>query len=358
MLSSLTPIHPFFCKVHAHASMRKLISVVTGLLSLCAMAQSSHATVTTITNNVAWVDDSAPAGAILGSDGGDGWTWVSSNPNPVSGTLSSQSSVARGLHQHYFYGATAKVTVGAGDTLVTYVYLDPSNLPREIMVQWSDGSWEHRAYWGANLISYGTDGTASRRYMGALPAAGQWVRLEVPASQVGLEGQRINGMGSSKFDGRVTWDKTGTASTQAVAAAPSAPAAPAAEVVWSDDASPAGAVELTGGDNWNWTTSPAPVSGAKAHQSNLAAGLHEHFFNYAAATITPAAGEALFAYVYIDPANVPTEIMLAWNAARWEHRAYWGANSLNYGTDRTNSRRYMGAMPAAGQWVRLEVPAS
>jgi len=32
-----------------------------------------------------------------GSDNGDGWTWVSSNPNPVSGTLSSQSSVARGL---------------------------------------------------------------------------------------------------------------------------------------------------------------------------------------------------------------------------------------------------------------------
>jgi len=31
--------------------------------------------------------------------------------------------------------------------------------------------------------------------MGALPAAGQWVRLEVPASQVGLESTAIKGMG-------------------------------------------------------------------------------------------------------------------------------------------------------------------
>ena len=45
------------------------------------------------------------------------------------------------------------------------------------MLQWNDGSWEHRAYWGANTISYGSDGTASRHYMGPLPAAGQWARL-------------------------------------------------------------------------------------------------------------------------------------------------------------------------------------
>ena len=50
---------------------------------------------------------------------------------------------------------------------------------------------------GANLIPWGTDGTVSRRYMGALPAVGQWVRLEVPAAQVGLEGRTLNGMAFS-----------------------------------------------------------------------------------------------------------------------------------------------------------------
>ena len=42
-----------------------------------------------------------------------------------------------------------------------------------MMLAWAAGNWEHRAYWGANKISYGTDGTASRRYMGALPQTGQ-----------------------------------------------------------------------------------------------------------------------------------------------------------------------------------------
>jgi hypothetical protein len=101
------------------------------------------------------------------------------------------------------------MTVGVGDTLYAYVYLDPANPPSEVMLQWNDGSWEHRAYWGANSIAWGTDGTASRRYMGALPAAGQWVRLAVPASAVGLEGRTLNGMAFTLYNGRATWDQAG-----------------------------------------------------------------------------------------------------------------------------------------------------
>jgi hypothetical protein len=77
------------------------------------------------------------------------------------------------------------------------------------MLIWNDGSWEHRAYWGANLIPYGQDGTAGRRYLGPLPPAGQWVRLEVPASAVGLEGRVVSGMAFTLFDGRATWDYIG-----------------------------------------------------------------------------------------------------------------------------------------------------
>lgn len=53
------------------------------------------------------------------------------------------------------------------------------------------------------------DGTNSRRYMGPLPAAGSWVRLEVPASLVGLEGQTLHGMAFSMWGGRATWDRAG-----------------------------------------------------------------------------------------------------------------------------------------------------
>jgi hypothetical protein len=156
-----------------------------------------------------WVDDALPSGATAASDGGDGWSWVASNPAPYSGALASQSNVASGEHQHYFYNAAATLSVNVGDTLFAYVYLDPANPPSEVMLQWNDGSWEHRAYWGANQIGWGTNGTASRLSMGALPATGQWVQLSVPAAQVGLEGHTLNGMAFTLYGGRATWDYAG-----------------------------------------------------------------------------------------------------------------------------------------------------
>jgi hypothetical protein len=127
-----------------------------------------------------WFDDALPAGA-TGRQIGDVWQWVSTNPAPFSGALAHQSLVASGQHLHYFQNATETLQVGADETLFAYVYLDPDNPPSSIMLGWYNGSWEHRAYWGANRFTYGVDGTASRRPMGPLPPTGQWVRLEVPA---------------------------------------------------------------------------------------------------------------------------------------------------------------------------------
>jgi RHS repeat-associated protein len=157
-----------------------------------------------------WVDDSLPAGASAFGDG-EGWNWVTSGPSPHSGSVSHQSNVVGGMHQHYFAGATSKLAVAAGEKLYAYVYLDPSNPPTEVMLQWNSDTegWNHRAYWGADQIGWGTNGTGSRRYMGALPAAGGWVRLEVPASLVGLEGKTVNGMAFTLYGGRATWDKGG-----------------------------------------------------------------------------------------------------------------------------------------------------
>jgi hypothetical protein len=162
--------------------------------------------------NVVWVEDAVPGGGTPGSGGGDSWNWISSNPAQYSGSSAHQSASAAGLHEHWFDNATATLDIGTGDTLYSYVYLDPASLPSEIMLAWNNGSWEHRAYWGANNITYGISGTVSRSYMGPLPAAGQWVRLEVPASRVGLEGSTLEGMDFSAYGGRVTWDCAGKTS--------------------------------------------------------------------------------------------------------------------------------------------------
>jgi RHS repeat-associated protein len=171
------------------------------------------------------------------------------------------SNVTVGEHQHYFYGATQTLQVNAGDRLYAYVYLDPANLPSTVMLQWNDGTWEHRAYWGANNIPWGTDGADSKRYMGALPAAGGWVRLEVQASSVGLEGKTLNGMAFTLCGGRANWDNAGKTNGSG-------------DTVWVDDTLPAGAsMGSDGGDSWTWVShSPSPFSGAVSTQSNIVVG--------------------------------------------------------------------------------------
>lgn len=156
-----------------------------------------------------WVDDELPPGAVaLGA--GESWTWVRLHPEPISGKFAHQSAVAAGMHQHSFHGAKAALPVSVGDRLFAHVYLDPAHPPREVMLQWNDGStWEHRAYWGENLIGWGIDESASRQRVGPLPPVGQWVRLEVPAALVSLEGQIVSGMAFSLWDGRATWDRAG-----------------------------------------------------------------------------------------------------------------------------------------------------
>ncbi|HEY4174554.1 MAG TPA: S8 family peptidase, partial [Rhodopila sp.] len=156
-----------------------------------------------------WVDDALPAGALPGADGGDDWTWTAGDPAPYSGTVAHQSAAASGLHEHFFQKAAATLAVYTGDTLFSYVYLDPANPPREVMLSWNDGCWEHRAFWGADLVPYGESGTSSRVDMGGLPPAGQWVRLQVPAHALGLESAQLKGMSFMLVDGHATWDAAG-----------------------------------------------------------------------------------------------------------------------------------------------------
>lgn len=52
--------------------------------------------------------------------------------------------------------------------------------------------------------------------MGAVPAAEQWVRLEVPAAVVGLEGRAVDGMTFSIYggtEGAAVWDRAGKLGT-------------------------------------------------------------------------------------------------------------------------------------------------
>ncbi len=172
-----------------------------------------------------WVEDQLPEGATPLGDG-EGWNWIRLKPEPLSGRLAHQSVFAAGIHQHFFQGAKLAMFVSVGDRLFTHVYLDPARMPRQVMLQWHAGDWHHRAYWGENLIPWGTDNTVSRQYMGPLPPPGRWVRLEVPAATVGLEGQIVGGMAFTLFDGMATWDRSGKRALQPVGSGEQDPSAP------------------------------------------------------------------------------------------------------------------------------------
>lgn len=167
---------------------------------------------------VHWVDGALPEGAEPLTVGGDTWDFQTptSKPERLAKRTSRQhvSAGTEQLHEHSFNNAKAKLLLERDDVLFAHVYLDPANPPQAIMLSWNDGSWEHRAYWGADLFPYGKPDTPGRRRMGALPPSGRWIRLEVPVAAVNLAGKAVKGMSFSAYGGRVTWDSAGKATRE------------------------------------------------------------------------------------------------------------------------------------------------
>jgi hypothetical protein len=120
---------------------------------------------------------------------------------------------SKGTGQHFFDSAEQGLRVGEEDRLFAHVYLDPLDPPKAIMLQFFDGSWEHRAFWGEDVFPFGEPNSPTRRSLGKLPKAGAWTRLEAPAAEVGLKpGAVVTGFAFTQHDGTVLWDKAGIVS--------------------------------------------------------------------------------------------------------------------------------------------------
>jgi RHS repeat-associated protein len=172
-----------------------------------------------------FVDESLPSGAVSYSDGGDAWIWASSSLVPSigdegpSGELVHAGLVASGTHEHYFNASSSTLYAASGSFLNQYVYIPSTSVPSEIMLQFHTigGNWEHRAYWGSNSITAcgttgptcGTNGTASRFFMGPLPSTqNSWIQLIVKTDDVGVNGLNINGWAYTLYNGGVFWDES------------------------------------------------------------------------------------------------------------------------------------------------------
>ena len=156
------------------------------------------------------MEDAPPSDATLYGE----WK-IAQAPDPV---FSAKKSIVRegtGNNQHFFWKSKSPYEiVNDEDEFFAYVYLDPIDPPKQVMLQFNDGNWEHRAYWGKSLIPYGKENTTGKVRMGELPKTGEWIRLAVSAKKIGLNPKaKVNGIAFTQFDGKIFWDKVGVKST-------------------------------------------------------------------------------------------------------------------------------------------------
>lgn len=168
---------------------------------------------------VVWLDDSLPPmAAVLTPNPGTDYPFRWSQ-NPVySGRFSHTDTAADpDVHQHFFVDGSVGIKTPAYSLISSWAYIPTGNEPKEVMLQWKamDGPWGYRAYWGNNLIPWGTDNTSQRRFMGPIPPSGTWVNLQVPFSLIGLN-ETVNyqglawlsGMAFTAYGGEVYFDRT------------------------------------------------------------------------------------------------------------------------------------------------------
>jgi photosystem II stability/assembly factor-like uncharacterized protein len=211
-------------------------------------------------------------------DGGNSWYGGSSGLDTTNLLAKAQTGVFRGAEgslyaggdrvhkshrgddptsgrlEHYFMNATDVLTFPTGAKINQWVYIPRDTPPREIMLQFAttDGSFEHRAYWGEDLITYGQPGCPSRCSIGAIPSQrDRWVKLTVDAAAIDLVGRSAHGLAYLLYDGAVYWDQTAIEGGR----------------TWVDDALPAGAQAFSSPpDSWTWDTTKFK-SGTRSHKS-------------------------------------------------------------------------------------------
>jgi hypothetical protein len=159
---------------------------------------------------VVLLDDALPGPSQVAATR-EAFIWVSAPTHPAHSGEKSFHRVMNGfdrnneLHACRFEKIQQPVAIGPRDAIFAHVYLDPDDPPEALMLGYKTDRW-NGGVWGAeNKIDFGT----IRKPLGGLPETGKWVRLEIPAKEVELDGLAIQGLAFLQFGGTVYWDKAG-----------------------------------------------------------------------------------------------------------------------------------------------------
>lgn len=293
-----------------------------------------------------WVDDTLPAGASLQNGYWGPPVW--STAQAASGTKSLRF-LYNGSRHYEGYITNLAEPLHFGESLVFYMHLHPCATTRQVKIVWDTNLGTAGAYWGEAL----TGGEGGYLNMGALPAAGEWHRIEIPLVQLGLEQRVLNRIRIIQYGGQVSFDRFGKAGTACIAPRASAPAIPAGETIWVDDSLPSG-VTLTNGmwgpPIWNTDQSASGAQALRFHYSG-----NKHYEAYLNNLNQPLLfGESAVFYFWIDPCAPTRQVKVVWDTTGGSAGVYWGEALTGGEGGYVN----MGALPAAGTWNRVEIPLS
>lgn len=155
-------------------------------------------------DGIVLIDDAVPEGSTTGGT----WGWDTSLK--YSGEKSHTESAAKGITEHSY--RTSPMVIPANSVIEQYVYLDPDNMPKGIMLKFGfendSGEDEIGIYREGEEEVFVFNNDEPMLYDGTLPDAGKWEKLQIYCDDLGLVGAKLTGISFVTYGGRAYWDMT------------------------------------------------------------------------------------------------------------------------------------------------------
>lgn len=136
------------------------------------------------------------------------WDWDAALK--YSGEKSHTQPAAKEIAQHSYKANPIEVPKRC--VIEQYVYLDPNEIPKGIMLKFSvengPSGGEVGVYWEGEEEVFIFNNDEPMLYYGVLPNAGKWEKLQVYAEDLGLEGVKLTGIIFITYGGKANWDLT------------------------------------------------------------------------------------------------------------------------------------------------------
>ena len=117
---------------------------------------------------------------------------------------------AKGATEHSY--RAKPVVIPKNSVIEQYVYLDPNDMPKGIMLKFrfeNDGKEDEIGIYREGeeeVFVFNSD--EPMLYDGTLPNAGKWEKLQIYCDDLGLVGAKLTGISFVTYGGRAYWDLT------------------------------------------------------------------------------------------------------------------------------------------------------